>query len=97
MTAPGPNLNPIADQILTPVADAPGIRYLNTTVTAVSAGTSLDGNAEVSIAVNSDNPKVPYLAAYINGHTPVVGDKVGVLILDGAPIIVDRILGLPNI
>lgn len=92
-----PNLSGLADALLAPSPNQPGIRYLNTTVSAVSAGTSLDGNAEVSIAINADNPKVPYLAAYINGHTPTVGERVGVLILDGAPLIVDRILGLPNI
>ena len=71
--------------------------YLNTTVTAVSAGTSLDGRAEVSIAVNSDTPKAPYLDEYVNGHTATVGDQVAVLMIDGSPLILGRIFGLPNI
>lgn len=73
------------------------IRYQGCLVTVVSVGTSLDGRAEVSIGLNSDNVKAPYLDEYINGHTATVGDQVAVLIIDGSPLILGRIFGLPNI
>jgi hypothetical protein len=67
---------------------------VNTTVTAVSAGTSLDGVAEVTVTIGGSSVRVPYLASYAN---PAVGDSVRVEIFQGSPIITGRVVGLPNI
>lgn len=78
-------------------AEQPTISAVNTTVAAVTAGTSLDGRYSVTVVLNADTVPAPYLAAYINGHTPTVGDQVRVQLTDGSPLILDRIFGFPTI
>lgn len=68
-----------------------------TTVTLVAPGGSVDGTFAVWVAVNADNVPAPYLAAYISGHTPTVGDQVAVDLVNGSPLILGRIVGLPVI
>lgn len=82
-----------ADTILTATA-TPRFRVFNTTVTAVSAGTSLDGNAEVSITLGGASVKVAYAASY---SSPTVGDLVRVEISDGSPFITCKVTGRPTI
>ncbi len=67
-----------------------------TTVATVVAGTSRDGTYSVTVAINADNVPAPYLASYINGHTPTVGDAVAVYLAGGSPLILGRVIGFPN-
>lgn len=76
--------------------EAPVPRRIYTTITAVTAGASVDGTYAVSIAVNADNVPAPYLTGYLSGgHTPTVGDQVAVDLVNGSPLIVGRVVGLP--
>lgn len=80
--------------------DAVPSRIYTTVATVTPGGVpggSLDGTYAVTVAINADNVPAPYLAAYINGHTPTVGDRVAVDITDGSPLILDRVAGLPAI
>lgn len=83
----------LADAITQTAAQSP-IRVLNVTVKSVSAGTSLDGVAEVTVTLGGSDQRVPYLDSYLN---PAVGDSVRVEIFQGSPIITGRVVGLPNI
>jgi hypothetical protein len=72
------------------------LQFLRSTITTVTASGSVDGTYQVTFDDRGVNVLAPYLAAYSNGHTPTVGDTVGVLLVDGVPIILDRVRGLPT-
>lgn len=81
---------------LAAMSGAPVPQRIYTTVTSVTAGGSLDGTYAVSVAVNADNMPAPYLNGYLaGGHTPTVGDQVAVDLVNGSPIIIGRVVGLP--
>lgn len=68
--------------------------YVQTySVSVVSAGASRDGVAQVSIPIGSSNLPVPYLASYTS---PTVNDLVAVIFTQGSPLILGRVVGLPN-
>lgn len=62
------------------------------TVATVTAGGATDGNAQVTVTVNSSTFPAPYLAAY----TPNVGDVVAVALIDGSPLILGKRIGTPT-
>lgn len=62
------------------------------TVATVTAGGAADGHAAVSVTVLGSTTPAPYLAAY----TPTVGDLVAVLLVDGSPLILGHVIGLPS-
>lgn len=66
----------------------------NYKVATVTAGASLDGKAQVTIPVGSSNLPVPYLDSYL---TPAANDLVAVIFTAGSPLILGRVIGLPNI
>jgi hypothetical protein len=63
-------------------------------VTAVSAGASLDGKAEVTVTVDGNDLLCTWNTW---GATPVVGDQALVLLLNGSPHVVGAVGGFPNI
>lgn len=67
---------------------------LTTTVVGISPGTSVDGRAEVTIALGADSVTAPYLDSY---SSPALGDSVRVEMFQGSPIITGRVVGLPNV
>lgn len=69
------------------------IRVRLGTVTAVVAGGAADGNAAVTVNVNGSTVVAPYLAAY---SSPTVGHNVEVLLVNGSPLILGRVIGLPS-
>lgn len=62
------------------------------TVATVTAGGASDGHAQVTVTVNGSTFAAPYLAAY----TPTVGDFVAVALVDGSPLILGHVIGLPS-
>lgn len=88
----GPAVRRLAQAVAGQVTN-PSVYLHSTTVTVVTPGASLDGVAAVSVAVNADNVPAPYLASYLS---PTVGDQVSVLLIDHSPLILGRVVGLPN-
>ena len=72
-----------------------GMACLNGTVTAVAAGASVDGVAQVTVTcVDGSVTLSPYLVdAY---PSPTVGDVVSVLFTNGSPRILGRLGGFPT-
>lgn len=62
------------------------------TVATVTAGTSTDGRATVTVTVGGDTIPAPYLLSYAS---PTVGDMVAVLLVNHSPLILGRVVGLP--
>lgn len=70
-----------------------GVVWRNCTVTTVTPSASLDGVAAAFISDGTNTFPAPYLAAY----TPTAGHMVSVRFIDGSPLILGRVVGLPNL
>jgi hypothetical protein len=73
--------------------DAQTVKLRLGTVATVTAGASLDGVAAVSVTVDGSTFPAPYLASY---SSPTVADLVSVLLVNHAPLILGRVIGLPS-
>lgn len=60
-------------------------------IATVTAGAAADGNAAATVTVVGSTGPAPYLASY----TPTVGDTVAVALVDGSPLILGHVIGLP--
>lgn len=89
------SLRAVAEAISDPEskAAAASLSFAVATVTAVTPGAALDGNAQVTVKINGSPQFAPYAAAW----TPVNGHVVAVLLVAGSPIILGRIIGQPTI
>ena len=66
----------------------------NTVATSAGLNNSTDNLATAAfLTIGPDSVQAPYLASY----TPVTGHMVAVLFIDGSPLILGRVIGLPNI
>jgi hypothetical protein len=82
---------------ITDLTDAPRIAIQNYTIDHVAAagtGTTTDGTAGVFLAIGPDVVQAPYLDSLT---APTAGQTVRVLMVDNSPLILGRLIGLPNI
>lgn len=68
----------------------------NGTVTAVSPGASADGRAATTVTLRGATTVAPYLDPYSDTDPPQQGDFVAVVLVNGSPLILGRVRGLPS-
>jgi hypothetical protein len=66
------------------------------TVTAVDAGAAADGHDAITVTVGADEITAPYLE-HPASWTPAADDLVAVLLIDGAPLILGHVIGIPDL
>lgn len=69
------------------------VSYANGVIKTVTAGGATDGNAQLEVTVNGSDTLAPRLESYT---TPAVGHLVRVQFVDGAPLIIGRVIGPPT-
>ena len=65
-------------------------------VSSVVSGGAVDSHTAVNVQVGGSIVPAPYLDSYGSAGDPAVGDLVLVLLVDRSPVILGRIIGLPN-
>lgn len=69
------------------------VAVVDGTVQTVAAGAAVDGRAQVTVLIGVD--LVP--CSYYDSYTPAVGHQVEVLLVDGSPRILGRLVGQPTL